>query len=80
MRQSFAGLQRDVTNKTIAHDDIHFPEIDFVTLDVAVVVEVARPKKLIGFLDDLIALDVLDPDIEQRYQRPLLAFDGAHQQ
>ena len=69
--QTFAGLQRDVADKSVANDDVDRALEDVVAFDVAVEVEVAqlagRTQQLAGFLDDFTALDGFFADIEQAH-------------
>ena len=77
---ALGGLQRDVAGKALGHDHVDRAFADVVALDEAAIVErfqIGFAQKEPGLLDLLLALDLLDPDIEQPDRRPLRAEHGS---
>src|SRR6185503_4125207 len=77
-------LQRDVADEPVADDDVDVGVEDPVALDETDVVQPAAGEQLAGLTHGLVALDVLDADVQEADARPrdlqhVLGDDGPHQ-
>ena len=79
LRHPLGSLEQRVADEAVADHHVGRSLEDVVAFDVAVIVEAARAQQLGGLLDRLVALDVLDADIEQADRRPLLVLDRAYE-
>ena len=63
-RHAFTRFQRDVTDETVADDDVDLAFENIIALDEAEVIEIARLEQRGGLLDPIVTLDFLLADIQ----------------
>src|SRR5690606_26686858 len=77
--ETLHGLEHDISDETVAHNDVDGAFTDIVALDVAIEIEPTGAQQLGCTLHDLIALYNLFADIEQTDGGPLVTVDGGGQ-
>src|SRR5690606_12502085 len=77
--QTLDGLQHDVSDKTVAHDDVDGSLADIVAFDVTVEIQTTASQQLGSLLDDFVTLDDFFTDVEQTDSGTLFAIQYGHQ-
>ena len=76
---AFRGLEHDVADKAVTHDDVGRTFVNVGALDIAIKIKVAGSQKFARRFDAFIALDVFRADVQQANGWILLAFHRSAQ-
>ena len=79
LRNPFGTFQGDVPHEPVTHDDVGGALVYVVTLDVAEEVQAAAAQQFGRTLHQVVALDVLDADVEQADRRRFIVLERGNQ-